>query len=251
VADKAYAPIVAFDVGSFAELMSEGECSALARQIVQIYGYNRSLPSPFSLALAGLARAGPIMSALEIHSANHWVLRREERPPWEVFDHASLCYLSSDAEASLTDADVLQPGRVLVIGGLVDHADGQAGGSRVGAAVGVASAHGVRTARLPIDEFVVVRKPSLTCLAVVQIIAAYRTCRDWGRAVRDAPAMRHAPLRKYGASSRARIRLRRCGMCVRPLRGARSAARRISRVCVKQAVRWKRPLDGEADSSVQ
>ena len=89
----------------------------------------------------------------------------------------------------LTGDELLHPGSVLVVGGLVDHADGQAGGSRVGVASAVAQAHAVRAFRLPIDEYVVVRKPSLTCLAVVQILAGYLHTRDWGAAVRNAPAM--------------------------------------------------------------
>lgn len=177
-------------------MMSEGEISALARQVVSIYGYNRSLPSPFTLAVAGLATAGPIIDALEIHSYSQWVLRREVAPPWESFDRARICYLSSDADDVLT-ADDVTPGSVLVLGGLVDHADGQAGGSRVGAALAVAHAQHVRSARLPIEDHVVVRKPSLTCLAVVQILAGFAATGDWGVAVRNAPAMSVAPLKKY------------------------------------------------------
>ena len=195
-ATRSSAPVLCVDVGSFPDVMTEGEISALARQIVSIYGYNRSLPSPFALALAGLATAGPITAALEVHSYSHWVLRRESAPPWECFERGRICYLSSDADEVLT-ADDMRPGSVLVLGGLVDHADGQAGGSRVGAALAVARSQHVRTARLPIEDHVVVRKPSLTCLAVVQILAGYAATADWGAAVRGAPAMSVAPLRKY------------------------------------------------------
>ena len=122
---------------------------------------------------------------------------------------------------------------VLVIGGLVDHANVA---ERVGAACRVAQvrmrtdacaaaarrttpphtpllrrlhsdrrarpistqAHGIRTARLPIDEFISIRKTSLTCLACVQILAnAIANGGDWWAAVRDAPALRCAPMRKY------------------------------------------------------
>ena len=65
------------------------------------------------------------------------------------------------------------------------------------AALAVARSQHVRTARLPIEDHVVVRKPSLTCLAVVQILAGYMRSRDWGAAVRNAPAMSVAPLKKY------------------------------------------------------
>ena len=55
----------------------------------------------------------------------------------------------------------------------------------------------VRAARLPIDDYVTVRKPSLTCLAVMQILCGFASTRDWGVAVRETPAMRCAPLKKY------------------------------------------------------
>ena len=66
-----------------------------------------------------------------------------------------------------------------------------------GVALGVAEEHGVATARLPLDELVTVRKPALTCLACFQIVAGWQRCGDWARAVREAPAMHCAPMRKY------------------------------------------------------
>ena len=37
----------------------------------------------------------------------------------------------------------------------------------------------------------------LTCVAVFQMLLGWRETRDWGRAVREAPAMHCAPMRKY------------------------------------------------------
>ena len=108
-----------------------------------------------------------------------------------------LVYLSSDAEQALSAEEAADASTVLIIGGLVDHAAGHAGGSRVGAALRVADQVHVRACRLPIEPYVTVRKPSLTCTAVVQILAGVAATGDWGSAVREAPAMRCAPLRKY------------------------------------------------------
>ena len=41
VAARSDAPILCFDLGSFDNMMSDKECGALARQLVQIYGYNK------------------------------------------------------------------------------------------------------------------------------------------------------------------------------------------------------------------
>lgn len=186
-----------FDCGSFSHEMSEAEISALARQLVQCYGFNRSLPKPFRFALAGLSTADAVTAALNVHSAHNWTLQREDAPPWECFPGKTLIYLSGDAEEPLGAHEPLNSDVVLVIGGLVDHSAGHAGGARVGAALRVAESHRIRACKLPIENFVTVRKPSLTCTAVVQILAGYADTGDWGAAVRGAPAMKCAPLAKY------------------------------------------------------
>lgn len=176
---------LAFDLGSFGAIMTDGELGALSRQLVLCYSHNRALPQPFRLALCGLRDAAPLAAHLDVHSVSRWVLDRHDAPPWDVWPRASLVYLSADADEVLDGAR--RPGDVLVVGGLVDHANVSA---RVGAARDVAAAHGLRTARLPIDDVVTIRKTSLTCLAVVQILANHAANGgDWAAAVRDAPAM--------------------------------------------------------------
>ena len=194
------AAILCFDIGSFDAVQTDGEVHALSRQIVQSYGFNRSATCPFRFALAGFATASRITEALETHSSHNWLVRREELAPWDAFPASCgwrLLYLSADADAVL-DADAVQNCKsVLIIGGLVDQAGGHAGGARVGEAHRVAEKQSIQTARLPIDDYVVVRKPSLTCLAVVQILAGVAATGCWKRAVQEAPAMRCAPLKKY------------------------------------------------------
>ena len=138
--------------------MSEAEISALARQLVQCYGFNRSLPKPFRFALAGLSTADAVTAALNVHSAHNWTLQREDAPPWECFPGKTLIYLSGDAEEPLGAHEPLNSDVVLVIGGLVDHSAGHAGGARVGAALRVAESHRIRACKLPIENFVTVRK---------------------------------------------------------------------------------------------
>lgn len=190
-AEAAGRTVVAFDLGSYASAMTDAEVGAMARQLGLCYGYNRGLPQPFRLALCGLRDAAPVAARLEAHCWRSWVLGRHEEPPWGTWPAASLVYLSADAEATL---DRIEAGDVLVIGGVVDHANVA---SRVGLARGVAEAHAVRTARLPLDGIVSVRKTSLTCLAVLQILANFAESGDWAAAVREAHALHCAPMRKY------------------------------------------------------
>jgi tRNA (guanine9-N1)-methyltransferase len=186
-AEQQSSALLCFDVGSFSTLMSPAETHALSRQCAEAYGYNRKLAKPFAIAFAGLCTAGAVASALDTHCWHQW----------EAFGGRRILYLSADALEPLRAEEVLDSSSVLVIGGLVDYEAGHMGGARSGAALRVAEGRELRAVKLPIDEFVTLRKPSLTCLAVVQILACFLEHRDWGAAVRAAPAMRCAPLRKY------------------------------------------------------
>ena len=193
LAAAAHSATVAFDLGSFGALMHEAECAALAKQLAQVFGYNRQLRAPFRLAACGLGSAthSPIAAALATHAWDRWTLARIPEAPWHAFELSAVVYLSADAEQALQSIGATD---VLVIGGLVDYVNTS---DRVGEALRVAEAHGVRTARLPLDDLVSVRKTSLTCLAVFQILAGFAASGDWATAVREAPAMHCAPLRKY------------------------------------------------------
>jgi tRNA (guanine9-N1)-methyltransferase len=193
LAAAAHSATVAFDLGSFGALMHEAECAALAKQLAQVFGYNRQLRAPFRLAACGLGSAthAPIAAALATHAWDRWTLARIPEAPWHAFELGAVVYLSADAEQVLQSIGATD---VLVIGGLVDYVNTS---DRVGEALRVAEAHGVRTARLPLDDLVSVRKTSLTCLAVFQILAGFAASGDWATAVREAPAMHCAPLRKY------------------------------------------------------
>ena len=183
--------------------MGDAEAKALANQLALCYGYNKRLERPLALALAGLEAARlpgggegdrrlSVCEALSGWGWEHWHVQREAAPPHTAFPLDRQVYLSADSATVLTD---LKPGVVYVLGGLVDHTP------KPGVALAAAEANHVATARLPLDDFVTIRKAreagTLTCLACFQILAGFERWRDWGRAVREAPAMHCAPLRKY------------------------------------------------------
>lgn len=74
----------------------------------------------------------------------HWSVHRREEPWWQVFELSSVVYLSSEGETELTALDA---SKVYVIGGLVDH------NQHKGLTHRLATARGVLTARLPIDQY--------------------------------------------------------------------------------------------------
>ena len=199
-ADAGRSCLLCFDL-SFGASMCDAEAKALANQLGLCYGYNKRLERPLALAFAGLEQASlpgiddgrlSVCEALHGWGWDRWHVRREVPPPWLAFPLERQVYLTADAPTVLTD---LEPGMVYIMGGLVDHTP------KPGVALAAAEAHRVATARLPLDEFVTIHKASekgtLTCLACFQILAGYERTRDWGRAVREAPAMHCAPLRKY------------------------------------------------------
>mgnify|MGYP002631308894 CR=1 FL=1 len=189
-AASARAPTLCFDL-SFGELMNDGERVALARQLALCYGYNRTLSLPFQLSLAGLsdARQSGVSAVLAQWNWEQWSVMREEASGCDVYaGRRDVVYLSSESPDAL---EAVESGTVYVIGGLVDHT------CKEGVTQRLAAGSGVRTARLPLEHFVTVRKPALTCLAVVQIMAGFVHTASWERAVREAPAMNCAPLKKY------------------------------------------------------
>lgn len=183
------APTVCFDL-SYGELMTPEEKGALAKQLALCYGDNRRSAKPFQLAFAGLVRARStgLLEPLVPWGWDRWAVVREELPACASYAGRRLVYLTSDSDHELDGVD---SGAVYVVGGLVDHK------CKVGAALRAAEEQGARTARLPLERYVSLRKPALTCQAVVQILAGFHATSDWGRAVREAPAMRCAPMRKY------------------------------------------------------
>jgi tRNA (guanine9-N1)-methyltransferase len=98
----------------------------------------------------------------------------------------STVYLTADSETVLWD---LVPGERYVIGAFVDH------NQMKGATAGFARAHGMRTARLPLDESITVgnRCKVLAINHVVDVLLAFARHRDWRRAMLDSLPSRREP----------------------------------------------------------
>ncbi|KAL3918487.1 MAG: hypothetical protein SGPRY_005999 [Prymnesium sp.] len=186
--------LVCFDL-SFGERMTSAETTALARQLALCYSFNRRLAAPFRLAFAGLQSKGAtgVRDALEMWNWGDWAVEREGEGAIAAsargaFGDRHLVYLTSDSPDVLATVDL---NAVYVIGGLVDHKP------KEGAVMQHASDRKATTACLPLHPYLKLRKPALTCNAVMQILAGYVETGSWERAVRNATAMHQAPLKKY------------------------------------------------------
>lgn len=116
-------------------------------------------------------------------------IRHEDpnHPPTETegIKHPDVVYLSAESPYTL---DRLEPGTSYVIGGLVDK------NREKGLCYGLAREMGVRTAKLPIGQYMVMNsRQVLATNHVVEIMLRWLECGDWGEAF-----MKVMPKRKGG-----------------------------------------------------
>ncbi|KAJ5071143.1 tRNA (guanine-9-) methyltransferase [Anaeramoeba ignava] len=167
---------------SFDELMSVFEIKKLTNQINMCYGANNKAEKPIKLYLAGLI--GRTKAKLE--STNgflNWRIFYDEKKYQEIFKKDEIIYLTSESEEVL---DEIYEDKVYIIGGLVDH-------NRLkGLTYEEAKKIGIKTAKLPIDQYLSMRsRKVLTVDQVFSIILNYINCKDWSQALIKA-----IPLRK-------------------------------------------------------
>lgn len=164
---------VVLDV-SFDDDMNEKEVRSLVSQITYLYGKNRVVEHPLRIYMTSFG--GKLKNNLEsLNGFPHWKgITSDPRPYLDMFPKESLVYLSAESEESLTD---LNEDDVYIIGGLVDH-------NRLkGICFDKAVSQGIRTARLPIGEFMELKnRKVLTVNQVYEILLAFSVEKDWAKA---------------------------------------------------------------------
>mmetsp|Transcript_33787 Transcript_33787/g.74110 ORF Transcript_33787/g.74110 Transcript_33787/m.74110 type:complete len:191 (+) Transcript_33787:150-722(+) len=129
---RAQGPTVCFDL-SYGSIMNSTEVNALANQLALVYGYNRKLPQPLLLTMAGISAASveaciitskdskhmdTVAQALHTWSWEKWLVQREAAGPAEAFKGRRMVYLTSDSDRVL---DTISDDTIYIVGGLVDH----------------------------------------------------------------------------------------------------------------------------------
>ena len=197
---------------AFDDLMHEKERTSLASQITRCYSDNHR--APFKAHLAISSWGGELKARFEtILNGNYknwrgvrmleedfvqaaewskeWMLNRDkggklagafatdarlqcEHSPQELENQGEVVYLTSDSENTL---DRLKPYSTYIIGGLVDK------NRHKGACYKKACDKGVRTAKLPIGEYMEMQSRFvLTTNHVVEIMVRWLDCGDWSEA---------------------------------------------------------------------
>ncbi|RHZ01639.1 hypothetical protein DYB31_014116 [Aphanomyces astaci] len=151
---------VAIDCG-YDGIMSDKEVSSLSKQIKFCYGTIRRMDDPFALTVTDCTDGSRIASALQRFSADKWSIQLQPA--------SDLVFLTPDSPNLLSTLD---RSKVYVIG---------SSAIPPGRSLQAATALGVETARLPIQEFVPDRHTDhiLNVNTVVEILASIQAGNDW------------------------------------------------------------------------
>lgn len=131
---------------SYDDLMGEKDIAKTAKQLQRVYTANRKSTMPIKLYYTGLKLDSQIEIALRKYDGyKNWDIKFHAESYDEIFDPKTLVYLSSDSDTVLQELD---PNAVYIIGGLVDH------NAHKGLSYSRAQEQGLRTARLPLAEYI-------------------------------------------------------------------------------------------------
>ncbi|XP_003470758.1 tRNA methyltransferase 10 homolog B isoform X2 [Cavia porcellus] len=169
---------------SMTDHMSKKEMSRLAGQIRRLYGSNKRADRPFWICLTGFTAASPLYEeCLRMNDGfSSYQLDITEEDCFSLFPLESLVYLTPDSEHALEDVDL---NKVYVLGGLVDES------IQKKVTFQKAQEHSVKTARLPIQEYMV-RRPNgknyhseiLAINQVFDILSTYFDTHNWPKALK-------------------------------------------------------------------
>jgi tRNA (guanine9-N1)-methyltransferase len=169
--------------GSFEASMATKEVNSLSSQIRYCYASNRRSEHPCRLTYT--SAGGDTLQLLQnVNGFEEWKARCFDYSSLSLEEYfqdklAKVVYLTSDSELTLTE---LENDKIYVIGGIVDR-------NRLkGVALDRATALGVATAKLPIDQYLK-QMPStrvLTCNHVYALLLKYKeNGGDWKKAFMD------------------------------------------------------------------
>lgn len=161
----------------FQDFMEPREQTSLTQQILQCYGIVRKLSRPPRLSLCGVSdKQTSLLSQLP--GISRWHFRCTSDALGEIPLTPDYIYLSADAQEDLDLASITSKTSIIV-GGLVDR------NRYKGLTHEKARDLGIRTARLPISDFVEMSASKvLTVNQVVEIVAEALHDGEWGKVLR-------------------------------------------------------------------
>lgn len=173
---------VAVDL-SFDGMMIDKDVAKCVKQLLRIYTMNRRSEKPIPLHFTGIQQGGAVEKHLQRNDGyQHWDVKFSNKPFLDLFDRDKLVYLTSESDNVL---NTLEKEHVYVIGGLVDH------NQHKGHCHGLASEMGIRHARLPLSEHIVIKtRTILTINQVFEILMKIQLGKKWQETLLEVLPMR-------------------------------------------------------------
>uniref|UniRef100_A0A8C8X973 tRNA methyltransferase 10 homolog B n=1 Tax=Panthera leo TaxID=9689 RepID=A0A8C8X973_PANLE len=164
--------------------------SRLAGQIRRLYGSNKKADRPFWIYLTGFTTDSHLYEeCLRMNDGfSSYLLDITEEDCFSLFPLETLVYLTPDSEHALEDVDL---NKVYILGGLVDES------IQKKVTFQKAQEHSVKTARLPIQEYMVrcqnrknYHSEILAINQVFDILSAYFETQNWPEALKKGVSSR-------------------------------------------------------------
>lgn len=152
----------------FEDLMIDRDIANMCKQLGRVYAINRRSSAPCSLYFAGLQPGSRTEQQLSKNSHTRWDVKYTTENYLNIgFEKERIVYLSSESDTIL---EKLEDDTCYVIGGLVDH------NFHKGLCYDRAQKAGVRTAKLPLSEFIDIR--TRTVLTINHGKKAFIFCKE-------------------------------------------------------------------------
>jgi tRNA (guanine9-N1)-methyltransferase len=160
----------------FESYMHEGEIKSIIQQIAFSYGMNKNAAHPCHLILSSVS--GAIRQAFDRQFKDNgaWYVTQTDTSYLDYFSEEKdkLVYLTAESENEIRELD---KDRIYVVGGIVDK------NRHKGLCYKRAVEHGIETARLPIGEYIKLRRSNVMCTNhVVEMLVRWQDTKDWQQA---------------------------------------------------------------------
>ncbi|XP_021582674.2 tRNA methyltransferase 10 homolog B isoform X4 [Ictidomys tridecemlineatus] len=165
------------------------ELSRLAGQIRRLYGSNKKVDRPFWICLTGFMTDSPLYEeCLRMNDGfSSYLLDITEEDCFSLFPLETLVYLTPDSEHALQDVDL---NKVYILGGLVDES------IQKKVTFQKAQEYSVKTARLPIQEYMVrlqngknYHSEILAINQVFDILSTFLETHNWPEALKKGVSL--------------------------------------------------------------
>lgn len=176
---------IAIDL-SFGEYMKDKDLSSLCSQLLRIYTANRRASKPIPLHFTGLKENTNMYEALEKNEGwKNWDIMPHSESYVELFEKDKIVYLTSESSDIL---EKFEDNHCYVIGGIVDH------NSQKGLTFDIAQKQGIKTARLPLSEYVTISSRSvLTVNQCFEILLGISEGKAWKEILMEVLPQRKMP----------------------------------------------------------